>query len=135
MDSERSSSLGEAPVDPAEATTKSVTTAANDGGLAQAENFPPSMDVVCEETSAFTDEEAPGIMKPDIVFFGESLGDLFHSSVAGDKEKADLLIMIGSSLKVRPVALIPSAVPETIPQVRLSFCFFFTALEEVTNLT
>lgn len=42
----------------------------------------------------------PGIMKPDIVFFGESLGDEFHRSVAKDKEEVDLLIMIGSSLKV-----------------------------------
>ena len=41
-----------------------------------------------------------GIMKPDIVFFGEGLGDEFHKSVAIDKHEADLLIMIGSSLKV-----------------------------------
>ena len=34
------------------------------------------------------------------VFFGESLGDEFHNSVAKDKNEADLLIMIGSSLKV-----------------------------------
>lgn len=41
------------------------------------------------------------ILKPDIVFFGENLGDEFHESVAMDKNEADLLIMIGSSLKVR----------------------------------
>jgi len=34
------------------------------------------------------------------VFFGENLGDEFHESVAMDKNEADLLIMIGSSLKV-----------------------------------
>ena len=62
----------------------------------------------------------PGIMKPDIVFFGEGLGDEFHNSVARDKERADLLIMIGSSLKVRPVALIPSSVPRDIPQVLIN---------------
>ena len=44
-------------------------------------------------------EVAP-IMKPDIVFFGEGLGDEFHNAVAADKEHVDLLIMIGSSLKV-----------------------------------
>ena len=44
-------------------------------------------------------ELAP-IMKPDIVFFGEGLGDEFHNAVAADKEHVDLLIMIGSSLKV-----------------------------------
>ena len=47
-------------------------------------------------------------MKPDIVFFGESLPEEFHNQIALDKEECDLLIVIGSSLKVRPVALIPS---------------------------
>ena len=45
-------------------------------------------------------EVAP-IMKPDIVFFGEDLGDEFHNAVADDKDQVDLLIMIGSSLKVK----------------------------------
>ncbi len=49
-----------------------------------------------------------GIMKPDIVFFGESLPEEFHQQMKVDSEEADLLIVIGSSLQVRPVALIPS---------------------------
>lgn len=49
-----------------------------------------------------------GVMKPDIVFFGEGLPDSFHTAMAKDKDQCDLLIVIGSSLKVRPVALIPS---------------------------
>ena len=48
------------------------------------------------------------IMKPDIVFFGENLPELFHRAMKQDKDEVDLLIAIGSSLKVRPVALIPS---------------------------
>lgn len=47
-------------------------------------------------------------MKPDIVFFGEGLSDEFHTRIGADKDECDLLIVIGSSLKVRPVALIPS---------------------------
>ena len=47
-------------------------------------------------------------MKPDIVFFGEGLSDEFHRSMELDRDRCDLLIVIGSSLKVRPVALIPS---------------------------
>lgn len=47
-------------------------------------------------------------MKPDIVFFGEGLPDEFHDKMAEDKDECDLLIVVGSSLKVRPVALIPS---------------------------
>ena len=71
-------------------------------------------------TSLFTSEGVPGIMKPDIVFFGEGLGDEFHNSVSVDKDEVDLLIMIGSSLKVRPVALIPSSVPPGVPQVLIN---------------
>lgn len=51
---------------------------------------------------------ATAIMKPDIVFFGENLPEHFHYQMAEDKEQCDLLIVIGSSMKVRPVALIPS---------------------------
>ncbi len=47
-------------------------------------------------------------MKPDIVFFGESLPEEFHRQMEIDKNDCDLLIVMGSSLKVRPVALIPS---------------------------
>ena len=48
-----------------------------------------------------------GILKPDIVFFGEGLPELYHKSINEDKSKCDLLIVIGSSLKVKPVANIP----------------------------
>lgn len=33
---------------------------------------------------------------------------MFHRAMKQDKDEVDLLIVIGSSLKVRPVALIPS---------------------------
>jgi len=48
------------------------------------------------------------LIKPDIVFFGESLPEEFHDQIAEDKLECDLLIVMGSSLKVRPVSLIPS---------------------------
>ncbi|XP_069960205.1 NAD-dependent protein deacetylase sirtuin-1 isoform X1 [Cherax quadricarinatus] len=60
------------------------------------------------------------IMKPDIVFFGEGLPDEFHDKMAEDKDECDLLIVIGSSLKVRPVALIPSSVPSHVPQILIN---------------
>jgi len=59
-------------------------------------------------------------MKPDIVFFGEGLPDHFHNSITRDKEFCDLLIVIGSSLKVRPVALIPSSLPPEVPQILIN---------------
>lgn len=61
-----------------------------------------------------------GIMKPDIVFFGEGLPDTFHEAMAQDKTQCDLLLVIGSSLKVRPVALIPSSLPPHVPQILIN---------------
>ncbi|XP_055837830.1 NAD-dependent histone deacetylase sirtuin-1 [Episyrphus balteatus] len=61
-----------------------------------------------------------GIMKPDIVFFGEGLPEEFHTVMASDKDKCDLLIVMGSSLKVRPVALIPSSIPANVPQILIN---------------
>ena len=72
---------------------------------------------VSEEQQDSSEISVPSIMKPDIVFFGEGLGDEFHTAVAKDKNEVDLLIMIGSSLKVRPVALIPSSIDASVPQV------------------
>ncbi|KAJ8919627.1 hypothetical protein NQ315_006153 [Exocentrus adspersus] len=63
---------------------------------------------------------ASGIMKPDIVFFGEGLPDTFHEAMAVDKTQCDLLLVIGSSLKVRPVALIPSSLPPNVPQILIN---------------
>ena len=60
------------------------------------------------------------IMKPDIVFFGENLPQDFYQQIEEDKDKVDLLIVIGSSLKVRPVSLIPSLIPESVPQVLIN---------------
>jgi len=68
-------------------------------------------------TSPFT---TVPVMKPDIVFFGEGLPDHFHNSITRDKEMCDLLIVIGSSLKVRPVALIPSSLPPEVPQILIN---------------
>jgi len=70
--------------------------------------------------STLEPQPQPSIMKPDIVFFGEGLGDEFHNAVAKDKNEVDLLIMIGSSLKVRPVALIPSSIDPSIPQILIN---------------
>ncbi|CAL1545658.1 unnamed protein product [Lymnaea stagnalis] len=60
------------------------------------------------------------VMKPDIVFFGESLPEHFHNQMAADKDECDLLIVIGSSLKVRPVALIPNSLPANVPQILIN---------------
>ena len=41
-----------------------------------------------------------GVVKPDIVFFGEDLPQRFHSLQLPDFSKCDLLIIMGTSLEV-----------------------------------
>ena len=51
-----------------------------------------------------TCEKCNGVVKPDIVFFGENLPSRFFSCVEKDFRKCDLLIILGSSLTVQPFA-------------------------------
>jgi NAD-dependent histone deacetylase SIR2 len=62
-----------------------------------------------------------GIMKPDITFFGEKLPDRFFDTLQNvDREKVDLVIVIGTSMKVAPVSEIPNFVHPTVPQIYIS---------------
>lgn len=58
-----------------------------------------------------------GVLKPEITFFGELLSDHVSTSVTKDRLQADLLLVIGTSLKVSPVAEIPGFLPSHVPQV------------------
>lgn len=51
-------------------------------------------------------------VKPDIVFFGESLPSRYLKLVSGDTKLADLCIVIGTSLQVPPVAYLPESVDD-----------------------
>lgn len=48
--------------------------------------------------------ECGGIVKPDIIFFGESLSDSFYVLPMIDFKECDLLIIMGTSLEVQPFA-------------------------------
>ncbi len=84
-----------------------------------------------------------GVMKPDIVFFGESLPELFYSSLEADLPKvhgsrprfallslnlvltgwmiqADLMLVIGTSLRVAPVSEILPQLPPSIPVILIN---------------
>jgi len=76
-----------------------------------------------------TDEDADddydnlnvGVMKPDITFFGEPLPDTFSDRLTNhDKDKVDLVIVIGTSLKVAPVSEVVPYLPAHIPQMYIS---------------
>lgn len=67
------------------------------------------------------DIPAAGIMKPDITFFGEALPDEFSKRLIDhDKDKVDLVIVIGTSLKVAPVSEVVPYLPPHIPQIYIS---------------
>ncbi|KAG0703985.1 DHS-like NAD/FAD-binding domain-containing protein [Suillus ampliporus] len=74
-----------------------------------------------EEDSDEEDDEIPvGVMKPDITFFGEKLADDFEHALEDDRDKVDLLIVIGTSLKVSPVSEILSHLPHSVPQILIN---------------
>lgn len=58
-----------------------------------------------------------GVLKPEITFFGELLSDDVSAKITQDRLRADLLLVIGTSLKVSPVAEIPGFLPQHIPQI------------------
>jgi NAD-dependent histone deacetylase SIR2 len=61
-----------------------------------------------------------GVMKPNITFFGEKLPSDFHDSIKKDVMDCDLLLCIGTSLKVSPVSEIVNMIPEDVPQILIN---------------
>ncbi|KAF4694230.1 Sir2 histone deacetylase Hst2 [Perkinsus olseni] len=75
--------------------------------------------VICDACSASMSADPAkgfqdvGLIKPDIVFFGESLPRRFHTLMETDFDNCDLLIIMGTSLKVAPFNRLVSNVPDT----------------------
>lgn len=61
-----------------------------------------------------------GLVKPDIVFFGENLPKKFFTNVQNDFPKCDLLIIMGSSLVVQPFASLVDRVSSTCPRILIN---------------
>jgi NAD+-dependent protein deacetylase SIR2 len=63
----------------------------------------------------------PGVMKPDITFFGEALPSHFFARLRNeDRDRVDLVIVMGTSMKVAPVSEIPQFIPPNVPQIYIS---------------
>eukprot|EP00656_Telonema_subtile_P001127 TRINITY_DN1052_c0_g1_i2.p1 TRINITY_DN1052_c0_g1~~TRINITY_DN1052_c0_g1_i2.p1 ORF type:complete len:427 (-),score=77.91 TRINITY_DN1052_c0_g1_i2:297-1577(-) len=58
-----------------------------------------------------------GLVKPDLVFFGEKLPERFQQLAKEDLAAADLLIVLGTSLKVMPCAALVNRVSSTVPRL------------------
>jgi NAD-dependent SIR2 family protein deacetylase len=75
------------------------------------------------KNSILNNSEAPicprcgGLVKPDIVFFGESLPNRFKKLLNKDLGQNDLLIVMGTSLNVAPVSLIPQMLNSRTPRL------------------
>ena len=61
-----------------------------------------------------------GVVKPDIVFFGESLPPQFDRLVNKDFPRCDLLLVLGTSLKVYPFASLVEHVDDDVPRVLIN---------------
>ncbi|KAF2761669.1 DHS-like NAD/FAD-binding domain-containing protein [Pseudovirgaria hyperparasitica] len=102
------------------------------------------------ESDGQYDIPEPGVMKPDITFFGEQLPDIFFQRISLDRPEidskngriiehsdehqrqkrsdlnnepygpVDLVIVIGTSMKVAPVSDIPNYIPHEIPHILIS---------------
>ncbi|XP_052362377.1 NAD-dependent protein deacetylase sirtuin-3, mitochondrial [Oncorhynchus keta] len=60
-----------------------------------------------------------GVVKPDIVFFGEELPPHYFSYLK-DFPLADLLIIMGTSLEVEPFASLAGAVRDSVPRLLIN---------------
>lgn len=64
-------------------------------------------------------KDAP-LLKPDITFFGQALDDAFDRCLLADREEVDLLIVVGTSLQVAPVAELLGHIPHRVPQILIN---------------
>ena len=61
-----------------------------------------------------------GLIKPDVVLFGDALPDRFWRLIAEDFPECDLLIIIGTSLAVAPFNQLVNQVPSTCPRLLIN---------------
>ena len=85
-----------------------------------------------------TCEDCDGIVKPDITFFGENLPKRFFELCRTDFDKCDLLVILGTSLKVYPFAGLVHAVPKHVPRLIINnerpSLFDYEELEETEEI-
>jgi NAD+-dependent protein deacetylase SIR2 len=68
------------------------------------------------EVPRCVDEKCGGLVKPDIVFFGEQLPEQFHNN-RHVPSYGDLALIMGTSLTVQPFASLPEMVRDETPRI------------------
>nr|XP_022303821.1 NAD-dependent protein deacetylase sirtuin-2-like [Crassostrea virginica] len=76
--------------------------------------------LIRNEIPKCTAVDCTGVIKPDTVFYGESLPKRFSELVDQDFCQCDLLIILGTSLKVQPFAGITNKVPVETPRLYIN---------------
>ncbi|EAX85753.1 transcriptional regulator, Sir2 family protein [Trichomonas vaginalis G3] len=61
-----------------------------------------------------------GVIKPDVVFYGEDLPQRFHHLSENDFSTANLLIIMGTSLTVSPCCMLPGYCPPNCVRVLIN---------------
>lgn len=64
-------------------------------------------------------EKCKSLVKPDIVFMGEMMPEIFFERMV-DLDEADLLLVMGTSLQVQPFASLPDRVSRNCPRLLLN---------------
>jgi NAD-dependent SIR2 family protein deacetylase len=59
-------------------------------------------------------------LKPGVTFFREDLPQEFHEKFAMDRFRADLFIVMGSSLSVKPVSQLIALLPPSVPAILIN---------------
>lgn len=66
------------------------------------------------------DERCVGVVKPDVVFFGQDLPREFEEKEKTKLPEADVMLVLGTSLTVAPCARLPREVRESVPRVLIN---------------
>lgn len=81
-----------------------------EGAVDHSNNFGLSSDRSC----------CGGVLKPSITFFGETLDHSVARKIESDQNKADALIVIGTSLSVAPISKVIEYLPMSIPRILIN---------------
>lgn len=65
-------------------------------------------------------ESCDGVVRPDIVFFGESLPRRYFENIKRDFQECDLLLVLGTSLTVMPFANLITESQSHVPRVYIN---------------
>uniref|UniRef100_A0A5K3EV32 NAD-dependent protein deacetylase n=1 Tax=Mesocestoides corti TaxID=53468 RepID=A0A5K3EV32_MESCO len=76
--------------------------------------------ILAKNVPRCTERNCDGVVKPDVVFFGEGLPSNFTRGVKKDFPKCDLLIIMGTSLQVLPFCGIVNCTKRGVPRLYIN---------------